>query len=523
MDAGPRAEAVAAGGQAPADGGGLAAASVAAVAFLVLVAYAGTVADMAGIWARSGTFAHGFLVLPVALWLLVRGRHRVAAAPARVTWAAVPLLVLLVGLWVLAQALGVGVVAQFAVLLMVPAGVLVLLGPAVARAAAFPLGFALLAVPFGEFLMPALMDITAAGSVLLLQFTGVPVYRDGWLLSIPEGNFQVAEACSGVRYLIAAVATSVLFGHLFFATARKRLIFIGFTVVLTVLANVLRAYIIILLARLTDMRLAVGVDHFIYGWVLFSLLLAVLFWAGLRHADAPVAMATGPAPRWRLPATGGLVAAAAATVTVLATGSLVAGRLADGPGTAPGAVSAPAGLGKAPLAGVVPRPEWLRPGPADDALHLAYRGVAGDVGVHVFRAGPGREVGVLRPYLAEDGATLVADEAVAVGETRYRQVRLETAGRSWLVAYWFAVGGRQTANPVIAKAMELQTLLQGEHSRPALVAVALETTKLEQPDRALQEIVAQAITSPCLNGAAGQADPEPAGRCRTVADGDQQG
>ncbi|MHB9103118.1 MAG: exosortase C-terminal domain/associated protein EpsI [Sulfuricella sp.] len=46
------------------------------------------------------------------------------------------------------------------------------------------------------------------------------------------------------------------------------------------IANGMRAYMIVMIAHLSDMKLALGVDHLIYGWVFFGVVMMLLFWIG---------------------------------------------------------------------------------------------------------------------------------------------------------------------------------------------------------------------------------------------------
>src|SRR4029453_12636412 len=97
-----------------------------------------------------------------------------------------------------------------------------LLGMEVARAITFPLAFLLFMVPFGEFLLPPLMEGTASVTIAALRLTGVPVYREGLQFVIPSGKWSVVEACSGVRYLIASMVVGVLFASLNSRSLRRR-------------------------------------------------------------------------------------------------------------------------------------------------------------------------------------------------------------------------------------------------------------------------------------------------------------
>lgn len=266
-----------------------------------------TLGAMFAIWMRSDTFAHCFLVPPISAWLVWRGRARlVGLVPAPSVWAWPPFVGACV-LWLLGELAGVNAASQTAVMAMLVLSVPALLGLQVARALAFPLLFLFFAVPAGEFLTEPMIDATADFTVSALQFTGVPVYREGRSFVIPSGSWSVIEACSGVRYLIASFMVGTLFAYLNFATWRRRAVFMLVSLAVPVLANWVRAYMIVMLGHLSGNKLAVGVDHLIYGWVFFGIVIMAMFMLGARFADggAPAASAaapspaTAPAPAWR--------------------------------------------------------------------------------------------------------------------------------------------------------------------------------------------------------------------------------
>ena len=172
----------------------------------------------------------------------------------------------------------------------------------------FPLGFLVLGVPMGEALIPPLMDWTADFTVTALQLSGIPVFREGMFFTIPSGNWSIVEGCSGVRYLIASFTVGVLFAYLSYRTLWKRLLFAAMSIIVPIIANGLRAYLIVMIAHLSDNRLAHGVDHFIYGWVFFGLVMLLLFWIGSFWRDPDTGLARGFGRR-----TGACASARAAT------------------------------------------------------------------------------------------------------------------------------------------------------------------------------------------------------------------
>ena len=261
--------------------------------------YLDTALAMEGIWRRSETFTHAYLVAPISLWLVWRLRHRVAAiAPAPQPWVLVPM-ALAACVWFVGDLAGVNALTQAMFVALLVMAVPAVLGLAVARELAFPLAYLFFMVPFGEFLLPVLMDGTADFTVLAVGLSGVPVYREGLNFVIPSGTWSVVEACSGVRYLIASFMVGSLFAYLNYTSTRRRLIFCVVSLVLPVVANWLRAYFIVMLGHLSGNKLAVGVDHLIYGWVFFGVVITALFMIGARWTEPPASLkpdADGPAP-----------------------------------------------------------------------------------------------------------------------------------------------------------------------------------------------------------------------------------
>ncbi|SNY51592.1 exosortase A [Arsukibacterium tuosuense] len=256
-------------------------------AFIVvwLLCFSETLWSMVAIWLRSDTYAHGILIFPISLYLVWRKRQHIAATPLRPDVKALPLLFALVVVWYFANAVAVNVVSQLAVVLMLPVLVWLCCGWQLLKLLRFPLLYLLFAVPMGDNLVPWLQDITADITVAALQLSQIPVYRDGLYLSTPTGLFLVAEACSGIRYLIASVALGTLYAYLTYTSRVKQLVFCLAAVVVPILANGVRAYGIVLIASLTDMKHAVGVDHLIYGWIFFGLIIFIMFFIGGFFAD----------------------------------------------------------------------------------------------------------------------------------------------------------------------------------------------------------------------------------------------
>jgi len=253
-----------------------------ALAWLVVAALLQpTFLSMVDIWDRSETYAHGFVILPISLWLVWRDRQRLAAVPLAGDARAFLVIVPLALGWLAARLGGVLVVEQYAFVALWIATVWLVLGFRMLRAAMFPLGFLLLMVPNGEALIQPLIGFTADFTVGAVRLVGIPVYREGPFFTMPSGEWNVVEGCSGLRYLIASITLGVLYAYLTYRSPWKRVAFSLAAVIVPVFANGMRASLIVFIAHYSDMKLALGVDHFIYGWVWFGIVMMVMFWVGL--------------------------------------------------------------------------------------------------------------------------------------------------------------------------------------------------------------------------------------------------
>lgn len=278
---------------------------VIAVIAVVLGIYWQTSLSMVEVWGTSGTYSHGFLILPVFLWLVWDRRQALSQLAVRPSWPGLFGLAALGLGWLLGDLASAAAPTQFVVVAIVPVAVATVLGIRWVRALAFPFAFLFFAVPFGEWLVPYMMDWTADFTVGALKLSGVPVFREGTHFSIPSGNWSVIEACSGIRYVFACLATATLFAWTVYRSTKRRLIFVGAALAIAVLANWVRAYTIVMAAHLIDYRLAIGIDHVVYGGLFFGVVMAIVLLLGVRwreddpgEATASVSMpAAQPAAR----------------------------------------------------------------------------------------------------------------------------------------------------------------------------------------------------------------------------------
>ncbi|MNM25903.1 Transmembrane exosortase [compost metagenome] len=490
-----------------------------ALAAIVLL-YHATFWSMLELWARSQTFAHGFLIVPISAWLAWRRRARLAALPQRPSAPGLLLLAVLGLAWLLADAANVQVVEQYAATAMLPACVLAVLGWPAVRLLAFPLAYLFLAVPFGEVFLEPLIDFTASFTVTALQLTGVPVFRDGSNFSLPTGNWSVVEACSGLRYLIAALALGALFAHLQCHSARRRLAVMAAALLVPILANGVRAYLIVMLGHLSNMRLAVGVDHLIYGWLFFGLVALLLFWLAARWRERPPPRVVPVAPAHAagtFDARANGRASVRATVACVALAALwpalaLASHRHDGqPVAAPSpplaAVPAPDGWRRLPdTAAPWQAPFAGAPGQflATYAPHAGKAGAAdGDSALRVslqlaWYARQGRDAELLAHQTLPYGARWTPlshgqqTPSLPGGPRTVRESVLAHGSERLLVWRYYRQGGVATAEPILVKLLLAQAKLLGMRQDGAEILVFASYDELAPPPRAALHAFLQA-------------------------------
>ena len=250
--------------------------------------FALTAADwmrMAYQWWNISTYNHILFVPLIVGWLVWVRREEIAKLTPQGWW---PGLLLFAGagfVWLVGSMAGINLVCQAGAVGMLQASVMLILGPKVSAALLFPLFYMIFLVPFGDELVPMLQMITADLVIALTEWSGIPAHIEGVFIDTPVGLFEVAEACSGVKFLIAMIALGTLVANVCFTRWSRRIVFFAAAIALPILANGVRAWGTIYIAQSQGIDFAEGFDHVFYGWVFFALVVGLLFAAAWRFFD----------------------------------------------------------------------------------------------------------------------------------------------------------------------------------------------------------------------------------------------
>lgn len=242
------------------------------------IAFYDAIFSASSVWMQSATYNHCLFVIPISIYLISQEITNLTQQRVKPFYPALIGILILILLWGIGFAGHINVFQHAAVFGILPLLVLAVLGLNVAKVIWFPLLFSLFSIPVGEELIPLFQVVTADISVKMLVWSGIPVFREGLFIQVPEGKFLVAEACSGIRFFVSTVMLGALCSYLFFNSFKKRLAFLLFSIILPIIANAIRAYGIMLVGHLSGMEYAVGADHLIYGWVFFAIVTILLIY-----------------------------------------------------------------------------------------------------------------------------------------------------------------------------------------------------------------------------------------------------
>lgn len=455
-----------------------------------------SISAMMEIWVSSRSFNHCFLIAPASAVLIWRRRGDLARMPVSASAAGVMAFACCAAAWGIGALGNLLTLQNLAIVAMLPAVLWAMLGSAVVRVIAFPLAYLFFMVPIGEFLVPWLMELTAALTVSAARLSGVPVYQDGLFFVIPNGSFRIVEACAGLRMLIASVAIAVLFANVAFTSWTRRIVFVVAMVLASIVANNVRTYAVVMMGHYIGMEAAAG--HATLGYVVFGLTILIVLAIASRFAEPArprpgVAGETGGASPVRfLPsalAGAAIVVIAFAVPNFVVERTLRADRLAVA--TVPVLPDARQGWTGPLEARAGWQPEFIG---HDAAASGRYLKGSRTVDAHLLSYSTqrqGREI-INAGNRIFDARKLTRLRTDIEGATRsgaleipYVELELQGAQTKRLVRYWYTVDGRPRRRATEIKLLELKNSVLGRPTPATLVAIGTTHSDLEEARAAL--------------------------------------
>jgi exosortase A len=232
-------------------------------------------------WGINDNYSHGYLIPPLAAYLVWERRQQLMALPPSRAWFG---LIIVTGslLLLLAGLLGAELfLTRIALMGTLVGGVLFVLGWRHLRMLVFPLGVLLLMIPipailFNQVVFPLQLVASRAGEAAL-SGAGIPVLREGNIIILANTTLEVAEACSGIRSLVSLLTLAIVFGYFTDSRPGVRIAIALSAIPVAIAANALRVAGTGIAAHYYGSAAAEGFFHSFSGWIVFIAAFAMLF------------------------------------------------------------------------------------------------------------------------------------------------------------------------------------------------------------------------------------------------------
>jgi len=264
---------------------GLALALAAWTFFPVLIySPAGKTLSLAQHWLFDENYSYGFLIAPLAFYFVWerRAQLRGLAAPGSLWGLGIIVLALL--LFVAGAMGGILILPRAAAILLLLGGILWIGGPKLTHELLFPVLFLFLMLPipnvvFNQIAFP-LQTFAAETATKTLFLLEIPALRMGNVIYLPHTQLEVAEACSGLRSLLALITTGVVFAHFFGRSWFQRILIVALSIPIAILVNALRVTVTGVLAHRYGLEVATGFFHELEGFGMFAIAFAAMTASG---------------------------------------------------------------------------------------------------------------------------------------------------------------------------------------------------------------------------------------------------
>ncbi len=250
-------------------------------------------------WLYDDNYSYGFLIPPLAAYFVWERWEHVRGLPAEGSAWGLPVLALAFIVFAAGTLGGVLVLPRASVIVLLLGAILWIGGRRWTRELLFPVLFLCLMLPIPNVILNKIafpLQLFAAEvaeeTLFLLE---IPVRRMGNVMYLPHTQLEVAQACSGLRSLLALVTTGVVFAYFFGRTWLQRGLIVAACIPIAILVNAARVAVTGLLAHRYGMEVASGFFHTLEGFGMFALAFALTAATGFTIVRLlPEARAPGP-------------------------------------------------------------------------------------------------------------------------------------------------------------------------------------------------------------------------------------
>lgn len=242
-------------------------------------AYFPTLSSLVRTWAASDDNSHGFAILPLALYILWQKREMLRKGPVRGSWVGLFIATGALFVYVVAKKGEIQTIASVSMLFFLWGCVIFLFGFAIFNACLFPLLILFFMIPvpaqFIAALTMPLQLIVSKASVGLASLVGIPIYREGNVIQLPQGTFEVVQACSGLRSIMTLLTLGAVMAYFTLRSNMLRGILFLLAIPIAIAVNILRVFVLVAVFYFLSIDLSQGTLHTIMGLAIFCIALGL--------------------------------------------------------------------------------------------------------------------------------------------------------------------------------------------------------------------------------------------------------
>ena len=231
-------------------------------------------------WYNSDDYSHGFFIIPICIYIIWQKWDTLKETEVRPSRWGLVIVIFFLFIYIIAHLAEIVTVASLSMVLLVSGAVIYIYGFRIFKELLFPIAMLLFMIPvpaqiYSVLTMP-LQLLVSKISVLAAQILGMPIYREGNIIHLPDRTLQVVQACSGLRSMTALLALSAVFGYFTLKSNTLRTILIVSGVPAAIVVNIFRVLIMVSAFHYFNYDLTKGNVHTAFGVFIFIIALFII-------------------------------------------------------------------------------------------------------------------------------------------------------------------------------------------------------------------------------------------------------
>ena len=231
-------------------------------------------------WYSSDQYSHGFLIIPITLYIIWKKKDILVKTPIRPSWWGMALVVFSLLLYLFAYFAEISTIASFSIVLLLAGVIIYLYGFLIFKELLFPLVFLLFMIPipsqiYSSLTIPLQLFVSKV-SVWLGSTIGIPIYREGNVIHLPDRTMQIVQACSGLRSMISLLMLSAIIGYLTLKSNILRFVLFLSGIPVAIFVNIIRVCLMVFAFHYFNYDLTKDSVHTVFGVIIFCIALIII-------------------------------------------------------------------------------------------------------------------------------------------------------------------------------------------------------------------------------------------------------